>query len=121
MLSTVDTLVCDFQKRFTEFTNLGPASVRMYVEDAVSLHGLCDRAALYLAAHLYVLDRDQSGGGIDDGLGEVSADSIGKKSAQYMTMAERGGDTFYTTTQYGRKYLEFRRKCVGRAFSVRVY
>ncbi len=122
-VSPIDVLLVDFRARFPEFADptLTDAQVTLYLEDAVALHGLCDRAALYLAAHLWVLDRDQASGGIDDGLGEVSGDTIGKKSAQYKTIAERGKDAFYTTTPYGRKYIAFRDRCLGRAFSVRVY
>ncbi len=118
---SVDTLVAQWPVRFPELCDVSNEQVTLYVGDAVATHGLCDRAALYLAAHLYVLDRDQPDGGIDDGLGEITSDSIGKKSSIMKALAERGEDAFYTTTPYGRKYLHFRRKCAGRAFSVRVY
>lgn len=120
MSLSVDDLIAKFPVRFPEFARIGEDRTRMYVEDAVATHNLCDTAALYLAAHLLVLDRDQANGGVDGGLGEITGDKIGKKSSTVKAMAKDAAEVFYTSTPYGRKYLHFRKGCVSRAFSVRV-
>ena len=114
-----------FRARFPEFTvaDYPDATVILALEDAIAIFGACERAFLYLAAHLLTL-RGEGGGavsGTDGGFGEVQSESIGSKSVTYKTMADKGKDTFFTSTAYGRQFLAFRNACVPRAFHVRVY
>ncbi len=131
MASSVEELLAKFRIRFPEFpaNKISDDVVNMYLNDALCIFSLCDKAVQYLTAHLYVLDRDQSvsekngKAGVDDGLGQIESDKIGKKATTYKHQTGKGGKTesFYTSTPYGRKYLEFARKCPGAAFTVRVY
>ena len=128
MSLNVDDLLPLFDARFPEFKTVSEATKRIYLDDALCIFSLCEKAVLYLAAHLYVLDRDQSlstqngGAGIDDGLGEITSERIGKKATSYKHQTGKGGksEVFYTTTAYGRKYLEFASKCPAKAFPIRV-
>ena len=123
MSLTVDDLLPVFRARLTEFKSVNDDTIRIYLDDALCIFSLCEKAAVYLAAHLFVLDRDQeSVTGIDDGLGQVSSERIGKKAVTYKHQTGKNGrdETFYTSTKYGRKYLEFSRHCSAKAFRVRV-
>ena len=121
MVSSVEILKGKFDVRFPELAGISADEKTMYIEDALTVHNLTDRAALYLAAHLYTLDRDQPNGGIDDGLGEITSDKIGQKSTTVKSVAARSADVLFSTTPYGRKYLLFRQHATGRSFSARIY
>lgn len=114
-----------FRTRFPEFTTTAypDAVVILALSDAITIFGACETAFLYLAAHLLSI-RGEAGvtvAAVDGGFGEVQSESIGSKSVSYKSMADKGRDTFYTTTAYGRQFLVFRAACGPRAFSVRVY
>ncbi len=127
MALSVENLLPNFRTRFPELSGVSDDLVSVYIEDALCIFALCEKAVVYLAAHLCVLDRDQNVGvtdgdaGIDDGLGQIQSEKIGQKQAAYKHNAERDADTFYTSTPYGRKYLEFKRTCSSRAFKVRIF
>ena len=119
---TIEELLAVFRTRFPEFDSVSDEQVSLYLDDALCIFKLCDKAVVYLAAHLCALAQDQSGNtGIDSGLGEVMSEKIGQKSVTYKTQASKNEDVFYTSTKYGRTYLELRNKCTSRAFTVRVY
>lgn len=113
-----------FREEFPEFTvQLYPdAVVTRALKNAILVAGACEQAMLYLAAHFLALKGTDPGvAGVDGGFGEVQSESIGAKSVSYKTMADKGKDTYYATTPYGRQFLVLRAACVPRVFSVRVY
>lgn len=118
----VADLRTDFRARFPEFSAIDDAQVDVYIGDALCIFRLCERAVVHLAAHLCALAQDQSSvTGIDGGLGEVESERIGKKAVTYKTQAKDNKDVYYTSTKYGRAFIQFRNKCPSRAFTVRVY
>ena len=119
--STISLFADIISTRFPVFDGQSDATVTLYLEDALCIFKLCDRAVIYLAAHLCSLDIDQSGNtGIDSGLGEITSEKIGQKAVTYKTQASVEKDVFYTTTKYGRMFLQLRDKCPSRAFTPRV-
>lgn len=119
---SIEERLAAFRARFPEFSGLSDAIVTLCLEDALCIFRLCDRAVLQLAAHLCALDIDQPGNtGIDSGLGEITSEKVGQKAVTYKTQAGKEADVFYTTTKYGRMFLQLRNKCTGRAFTIRVF
>jgi len=137
-MQSASDLLAGFRIRFPEFSQniLSDERAIMYLDDALCIFCHCEKAVLYLAAHLYVMDRDQGagvasadddsvdGGGLDGGLGLVTKDGIGKKETQYTYQSMQGGKNneglYYEQTLYGRKYIEFAKKCTPTAFKIRV-
>ena len=80
------------------------------------------RKWFYLTAHLvtYLKDAMDGKSSTDGGTGEHTQETVGRMTVYLKTMADRGADTFYTTTSYGRVYLTLRDTSVNRIFSVRV-
>lgn len=121
-------LMQTFRTRFPEFpeSSLTDDQLTLYLGDALAIFRLCEKAVVYLTAHLITLDRESgvgtaSGASVDGGDGELQSESVGGVSGSWRTMADNGKDTFFTTTAYGRKYITFRNACPAYAFRVRVY
>lgn len=121
-MSTAADLLPDFRIRFQEFVSETNERVTLYLIDALTIFSGCKTATLYLAAHLLTLDNDAgvggSGASVDGGGGETTSETVGAESVSLMSQAERGSETFYTTTAYGRRYLALRNTCPARGFSV---
>ena len=100
-----------FKARFPELvTGLSDLNITGYITLACELSAVSKNAILYLAAHLYVLEKEEGAGEIDGGSGEITAETMGRKIYQYKTMAESGRDVFYTRTMYGRTFLALERR-----------
>ena len=125
MASSVSSLLIDFRSKFPEFDSTSDATVESAINDALQMFNLCDLPALYLTAHILTIAADSgmgsSGADVDGGDGETVSESVGGVSASFKSMADKGSDTFYSTTIYGRMFLSMRQTSPGRAFSVRVY
>jgi len=125
MASSVSDLLTDFRSRFPEFDSTSDSVVELAIGDALNIYNLCDHGVLYLTAHILSLHSDSgvggSGASVDGGEGETTSESVGGVSASFKSMADRGDDTFYTSTAYGRMFMALKRTSPGRAFSVRVY
>lgn len=89
---------------------------------AVLLTALSDRLVIAAAAHLLAL-RDLRTGKADGGAGEVSLDTTGPKTQQFVTMAGEGSrdDSWWATTVYGREYLMLRNQNPRRIMSMRSF
>ena len=94
---------------------------------ALAIHATCEAATLYLAAHFVVIDTDanlgvsEGGAPIDSGgLREVLSEGGKSINTSFAQISTKSGDSPYTSTLYGRYYLQFRDNCTGRRFSVRV-
>lgn len=111
-------LLTRFREDFPEFSDVSDSEVERWLETAREIHSLSETATLHLAAHLLALSQEDSGG-VDDGAGVVTAESIGPKSVSYRTQAESGQDVFFERTRYGRTFLVLERRAT--AFSARVF
>ena len=122
-------LLAKFRALFPEFDFLSDAVVLIYLESAGEIFGACSTAQLWLAAHLIALDQanqvgqvgDGSGASIDGGNGEINMEKVGELQVSLKTMADRGLDTYYTTTPYGRRYLAYRAVCPTYVYSPRTF
>jgi len=125
MASSASELLVLFRARFQEFDCVADSIVTFAINEALHIFALCDTPVLWLTAHFLALDNDagvgSTGASVDGGEGETTSESVGGVSASYKSMADRGDDTFYTSTAYGRRFLALRKTSPGRAFTVRVY
>ena len=98
--------VAEFKARFSG-VGQSDTEIENSINDANDLiGGAGEKAVMYAAAHIISLG---SGEAVDSGDGEVTSTTIGSRSESYQTMAERGNDTFWTTTRYGRMALKLAR------------
>jgi len=122
-----NTLLPLFRSFFPEFAGISDAVVDAYLVDAGVIFCASQRAQVYLAAHLLVLDQASgvgqggTGGVVDGGDGEHESEKVGEISVTVKTMAESNLDSFYTTTPYGRKFLAFKKASPSYRMSVRVF
>lgn len=128
-MTTAAELLPIFRDEFPEFDAVPDETILKYLNNALLIHAICPMATVYLAAHLYSLDQD-SGIGSDPGpsnpvdgggVREVTSERAKNITATFKSQSDKGSDSFYTTTPYGRMYLVLRDACPGRGFSVRVY
>lgn len=122
---TATELLPVFRLQFSEFNSKSDAEVLNILNTALVIHGICELATIYLAAHLCVINADsgvgESGGSIDGGgVREKTSESAKTISASFVQLASKEGDSFYTNTPYGRTYITLRNACPGMKFSVRV-
>ena len=117
-MATVAELLIDFDIRFPEFSGESEARKTLYIEDAICIFNCCDKAIIYLAAHLLTLDNasgaGSTGGDVDGGNGLVSSEAVGSVNTSYANQAVAGSkDVYYETTPYGRRYIQLRNACSG--------
>lgn len=110
----MDADLATFRTQFPELSTTSDDVVQRNLELALDLHDTSARATLYLTAHLATLPLD------GESPGELTSESIGPKSAEYMTQAETGDESFYTRTEYGRRFLALSRRATAGLFKVRV-
>lgn len=70
-------------------------------------------AFFYLVAHLLVLERAEGGTADpapDGGSGEITSESAGRRSASYQMQARDASDVFFSTTYWGRTFLQLNRR-----------
>jgi len=125
-MASPSELLPAFRARFPEFSAVVDLTVELYLGDAISLFNCNDKAVLYLAAHLLVLDTASgvgssgTGGELDQGLGIVTAETVGKVSTSYQNASGANvKDTFYETTSYGRRFIQFRNSSPGYRITMR--
>lgn len=111
--------VADLRTRYPEFSEAVAAddAVAVALATAAEMAVLSDRITLACAAHLLALGRQETGKA-DGGAGELTAETIGPKSADYMAQAESGREVFFTTTAYGRAMLTLEKRHPKRAISM---
>lgn len=118
MAKSIEDLLADFRVRFPEFAADEDVRIIMYIEDAQSIFNCCDKAIIYLAAHLLTLDNasgaGSTGGEDDGGNGVVASETVGRVSTSYVNQSAAGSkDVYYETTPYGRRYIQLRNACAG--------
>ena len=125
MASSTTELLVQFRARFPEFDDVADSVVLVAIDEALHIFALCDLPVIWLTAHLLAIDSDSGAGSggasVDGGEGETTSESVGGVSASFKTQADKGSDTFYTSTAYGRRFLALRKTTPGYAFSVRVH
>lgn len=125
----MDQLIAKFRELFPEFNNISDAVLEIYFDIASNIFNKCGIALQYLVAHLIATDIANgmgpagagNGATIDGGSGEVSSEKVGELQVTLKTMADRGYDTFFSTTQYGRYYLALRNTCPSYVYSPRTF
>ena len=114
-----------FRATFPEFNDgdYPDPAITGWITQAKALHDVSGWATLFLAAHLITIARADGAGihELDGGDGEVSEETIGPKRVMYVTQAKKDGESFYTRSSYGRRFLELERRAAGRVMSARVY
>ena len=105
----------DFRETFPELAAMTDDAVQRNIDLAEQIHDINPTCTLYLTAHLLTVDIS------GDNPGEVKGETIGPKSADYMTQAASGDEAFYTRTEYGRRFLTLERRVLSGPFRVRVF
>jgi hypothetical protein len=112
----MENLLIKFREWFPEFSAEADSVINKYIIEAQSIYCRKEIAIIHLAAHLLTLDK-RSGvgtcGGNVDGGSEVVIVGVTEEYKQPDTSAR---DSYYKSTPYGRKFLEFRKST--RGFSV---
>ena len=100
-----------FRTRFPEFADaIGAgnrrtdAQITLALDEGRIIHAVTDLGTLYAAAHLLVLD-DEETGQVDGGSGLVKSEKLGPQEVDFQTQALTAREVFYATTSYGRKLL----------------
>ena len=113
-----------FRQRFPEFSEVENQPVENAVEEAALLHTALPLATLYCAAHLLALNKLQSDAVVSGG--EIVSENSGPVGAQYVSQAEAmsagagSRDAFYTSTNYGRRFLALEKRSPGAAIGAMV-
>ena len=105
-----------FRLWFPEFTQTEDSKVERFLGDALEIHGVNPRCTLYVAAHLAALD-SLEGSEPDLGLGELQEEQEGPLRARMKVQARNNREVFFTTTKYGRTFLEFEKRTPQYTFS----
>ena len=120
-------LLPTYRTEFPEHSGKSDDYILSRLSMAINIHSICEAATLYLAAHYVTIDTAASLGETDGGapvdsggLREVLSESGKSISSSYSEISTKPGDSPFTSTLYGRYYLQFRDNCSGRRFSVRV-
>ena len=100
-----------FRTLFPEFDSLSDNMVDAVIRTAKMMQTRNTLAQEWLTAHLLALVNGEDGdeaGKPDGGMGEVTSETIGPLMRQYRTQAGLlgGSDVFFTTTRYGRTFLQ---------------
>ena len=125
---TAADLLPEFRLTFPEFDGDDDARVTQYLDLALCIFCKCEKAVLYLAAHLLSMS-DCSGmsesGSIVPCPGEnqnnlpLQSAKVGQKQATFAQIASMK-DMVYTTTNYGIIYLQLKKACLSYIFSAGV-
>lgn len=88
------------------------------IAEAVQIHSVRKLATLYVVAHLYELDRQAAAGAVTKG--EVKSEGVGPIRVSYVTQAEDGQESFFTSTRYGQRFLALERRTPSLVVTARV-
>jgi len=99
--------VADFRALFNEFAQTSDEQIERAIDTSYTIYALSKRALLFLVAHILTLETEEKK--LDGGQGEVRVERIGKKQLEYITQASSAGESFYTTSFYGRIHIQLRK------------
>ena len=92
-----------FRARFPKFADIDDPDVENALDEALMIHDKRELATLYCAAHLLTLAIAEAAKKTPKG--EVTMRRVGPMTAHYRTQALDGPKAFFTTTAYGRRFL----------------
>ena len=98
----------DFRTRFPELATATDGLITNVLEEACLIHSVRKAATLLCAAHLLVLEQRRDRG--SHGGGEIQSRGVGGLSASYLPQAESGRESFFTVTDYGRRFLTLEKR-----------
>ena len=115
---TTDNFRTNFPELVGDFAAGDNSTIERVIYQACQFHRYSPQATHYCAAHLLSLfNRAESVASTDSiedivggGAGEVKKDQIGPMMNEYMTQAEKGRETFFTSTSYGRHFLALEKR-----------
>ena len=107
----------EFRAQFPDIA-VEDADLDRFIAEAVQIHAVRKLATLYLTAHLYELERLAAAG--TETRGEVKSEAVGPIRVSYITHAEKEGESFFTTTRYGQRFLALERRTPALVFTGRV-
>lgn len=110
----MDADLATFRTLFPELSGTADDVVQRNLDAALDIHDTSARATLYLTAHLSTVPV------AGDTPGEITSETIGPKAAAYRPQAESGDESFYTRTEYGRRYLTLAKRATTGLYKVRV-
>ena len=100
--------VAEFRAQLPEFastTDYPDVQVTAKIRLARLLHDIRKTAIIYLAAHLFAIEEENTGKA-DGGAGVVASEKIGPRQVAYLTQADGSARrAFYATSSYGRMFL----------------
>ncbi len=112
----------NFREQFPEFPEdqFTDAAAESALDIAAEISAVSAKAILYLAAHLLTLAGERTAA-LDGGSGELTAEEIGPKRAEYKTQAAEGRDVFFSRSAYGRMFLVIERASPAKVMGARVF
>ncbi len=113
--------ITDFKNRFPEFDSVDDARVQLFLDDATlevsksNWGKLYDKGVLYLTAHELSIGT-ATANGASGGIKSEASKSVGNVSVSYGSLNYNEYDNYYTTTAYGKKYIDMKNRLkVGKA------
>lgn len=109
--------VTDIKSKFTEFTDISDSDIQLLLDEAsifiTSKYGKYqDICTSYYVAHNLTSQQNATNGD-ESSLNAIGSESVGSVSTSYvMPSISNSDDSFYLSTSYGQKYLEFRKKAI---------
>lgn len=119
-----DTVIMlpEFESLFPGFNAVDDGVVSTYIDLAKLIFSACERATLYLAAHLLSqgLANDDSTSIDKTGGATLSDATIGELKAGYNKNVDNPTDVDFSTTFYGRTFIKLRNVCPRYRFALGV-
>ncbi len=121
---STEILLAEFRssKAFTGFADVPDDVVMEYIEIAKTYFSACERATLFLVAHLlsqYLANDNGTGLDLTGGTAYENA-AVGELKASYKANVDKPTDVAYTTTLYGRTFITLRNACPRYRFALGV-
>jgi len=110
------TTPTNFKVRFPEFNSVDDDRIQLFIDDATAtVNANCPNSDLmitYLTAHLLTVGTQSTDGDASTIKG-VASESVGDVSVSYGgASGDNPNDNFYSTN-YGQRYLDLRKNCIG--------
>ena len=103
--------VAQFRTQFADDATLlssSDAQIQRALDEALLIHRVQPLATLFCAAHIRTLDKAAADGKTTSP--EVSQRRAGPLSATYLTQAEENREAFFTSTSYGKRFLNLEKR-----------
>ena len=100
--------LADFRRQFPEFSETSDESVERALDEALHIHSSRILATIFCAAHLLTLDATAEGGVQTSP--EKKGAGAGSLRVDYVTQAENGKEAFFTSTNYGKRFLTLEKR-----------